>query len=63
VALGIAASLPAIRVLKSFVFTRGADWVPYVAVPFLLVCTTIIATYGPARRASSIDPMKALRDE
>jgi ABC-type lipoprotein release transport system permease subunit len=37
--------------------------VPFAAVSFLLILTTMGATYVPASRASRIDPMRALREE
>ena len=60
---GIVMSLPASRMLQSFVFGAASDWAPYVVVPILLMLLTLLASFGPARRASAIDPMKALRDE
>jgi ABC-type lipoprotein release transport system permease subunit len=37
--------------------------VPFIAVSLLLILTTTAATFVPARRASRIDPMQALREE
>ena len=62
IVIGTALSFPASRALASVVFTAGTDPVPYVVVPVLLIFVTLLATYGPARRASTIDPMKALRE-
>ncbi len=63
VAIGLLASFPASRLLTSFIFAAGTDWLPYLIIPIVLMAVTILATFGPARRASTIDPMKALRDE
>jgi ABC-type antimicrobial peptide transport system permease subunit len=60
---GMALNIPANRFVKSIVFGAGTDILPYVAVPIVLMVVTLVAVFGPARRASTIDPMKALRDE
>jgi ABC-type lipoprotein release transport system permease subunit len=39
---------------------HAADSRVYVVVPIALVLVAMLAAYIPARRASSIDPMKAL---
>jgi len=36
---------------------------PFAAVPAVLLGVTALASYMPARRAASVDPVEALRDE
>ncbi len=63
IAGGIVISIPCARLLQSIVFGATSDWVPYMVVPGILLLVTLASIYGPARRASVIDPMKALREE
>jgi ABC-type antimicrobial peptide transport system permease subunit len=42
---------------------RPTDPVVYAAVSFVLIGVALLASYLPARRASRIDPLIALRDE
>jgi ABC-type antimicrobial peptide transport system permease subunit len=52
------------RVLQSHLFeVSPTDPTTYAAVSLLLLGVALIASYLPARRASRIDPMEALRSE
>jgi len=51
-------------VLRRFLFgMRNYDPVTYLAVVGLLTVVSVVACYLPARRASSLNPVAALRDD
>jgi ABC-type antimicrobial peptide transport system permease subunit len=60
--LGTTASLGAARLIASLLYaTSPWDPVAYVSMGFALLAMALLSGYLPARRASSIDPMVALR--
>jgi ABC-type antimicrobial peptide transport system permease subunit len=62
--LGLALALLVARLLSQLLFGVGAfDPVTFVAVPALLGGVALLAAYFPARRASRVDPVSALRAE
>ena len=64
VAAGFAASLALTRVLHSFLYEISAiDPITYVTVAALLVAVGLLASFLPARRATRVDPLVALRHE
>jgi putative ABC transport system permease protein len=63
-AFGLLASLPAARAMKGLLFGVGAsDPATFVAIALLLLLTALLACYLPARRATKVDPIVALRHE
>ncbi len=63
-AISVPAALSASRLIKSFLFETQPDDPETLALAgVVLLSAAILAGYGPARRASRIDPVAALRQE
>ena len=63
-AVGVVLALPLPKLFSSMLYDVHID-APglYFAVPAALALVTMLATYIPARRATHVDPMRALRQE
>jgi predicted permease len=62
--LGLLGSVVLARLIASLLYgVKPLDWVTFAAVSLLLSAVALFASYIPARRATRIDPMVALRYE
>jgi predicted permease len=64
VVIGLGSAVVLMRLMKSLLFgISPLDPLTYASVPVVLVTAAVLASYLPARRASAVDPMDALRAE
>lgn len=64
VVVGIVGALVLTRTIQSLLFeVSPTDPVVFTAIPLLLVFVSLLACYTPARRATKVDPLVALRNE
>ena len=64
VVVGLIAAFALTRLMASFLFgVQARDPMVFVAMPVLLTLVSIIAVWLPARRASTVNPLIALRYE
>ena len=62
--LGVGAALACTHLLRDLLFGVSAtDPLVFVSVPLLFAAVALVASWLPARRAASVDPMVALRSE
>ena len=64
VAVGLGGAAALTRLMRSLLFgVTALDPTTYVAVSVVLIAAALLAGYLPARRATRVDPMQALRTE
>ena len=64
IVLGVLAALASTKIIANQLFGVSAnDWLTFTAMALLLLAVALLACWIPARRATRVDPMVALRHE
>jgi putative ABC transport system permease protein len=64
IALGVVLSFAATRFLSSLLFgVRATDFFTFITLSILLIVVSLLGCYLPARRATKVNPLVALRYE
>jgi putative ABC transport system permease protein len=64
VAVGVVAALALTRLMSSLLFgVKPTDALTFMSMPALLLLVAAVASYIPARSATNVDPLVALRHE
>ena len=62
--VGLVAAFGQTRLIASFLFgVQARDLAVFIAMPVLLTVVSVVAVWLPARRASTVNPLVALRYE